>query len=42
MLQAPRPGLDVEVVPADFGSEFAGAIQVDPRVAAAVAGNLAG
>jgi len=42
MLQAPRPGLDVEVVPADFGSEFAGAIQVDPRVAAAVAGNPAG
>ena len=42
MLQAPEPGLDVEVVPADFGSEFAGAIQVDPRVAAAVAGNPAG
>jgi len=42
MLQAPRPGLNVEVVPADFGSEFAGAIQVDPRVAAAVAGNPAG
>jgi peptidoglycan DL-endopeptidase CwlO len=42
MIQAPEPGLDVEVVPAAFGSEFAGAIQVDPRVAAAVAGNLAG
>jgi peptidoglycan DL-endopeptidase CwlO len=42
MLQAPQPGQYVEVVPADFGSEFAGAIQVDPRVAAAVAGNLAG
>jgi peptidoglycan DL-endopeptidase CwlO len=42
MIQAPEPGLDVEVVPADFGSEFAGAIQVDPRVAAAVAGNPAG
>ena len=42
MLQAPQPGQDVEVVPADFGSEFAGAIQVDPRVAAAVAGNPAG
>jgi peptidoglycan DL-endopeptidase CwlO len=42
MEQAPEPGLDVEVVPADFGSEFAGAIQVDPRVAAAVAGNPAG
>ena len=25
MIQAPEPGLDVEVVPADFGSEFAGA-----------------
>jgi len=42
MLQAPQPGQYVEVAPADFGSEFAGAIQVDPRVAAAVAGNLAG
>jgi peptidoglycan DL-endopeptidase CwlO len=42
MIQAPEPGLDVEVVPADFGPEFAGAIQVDPRVAAAVAGNPAG
>jgi peptidoglycan DL-endopeptidase CwlO len=42
MEQAPEPGLDVEVVPADFGSEFAGAIQVDPAVAAAVAGNPAG
>jgi peptidoglycan DL-endopeptidase CwlO len=42
MEQAPEPGMDVQVVPADFGSEFAGAIQVDPRVAAAVAGNLAG
>ena len=42
MLQAPEPGLDVEVVPADFGSEFAGAVQVYPRVAAAVAANPAG
>ena len=42
MLQAPQPGQYVEVAPADFGSEFAGAIQVDPRVAAAVAGNPAG
>jgi peptidoglycan DL-endopeptidase CwlO len=41
MEQAPEPGMDVQVVPADFGSEFAGAIQVDPRVAAAVAGNPA-
>ncbi len=42
MLQAPEPGLDVEVVPADFGSEFAGAVEVYPRVAAAVAANPAG
>jgi cell wall-associated NlpC family hydrolase len=42
MIQAPQPGQDVELVPADFGSEFAGAIQVDPRVAAEVAGNPAG
>jgi peptidoglycan DL-endopeptidase CwlO len=42
MLQAPEPGLDVEVVPASFGSQFAGAIQVDPRVAAEVAGDPAG
>jgi peptidoglycan DL-endopeptidase CwlO len=42
MLQAPEPGLEVEVVPASFGSEFAGAIQVDPTIAAAVAGDPAG
>jgi hypothetical protein len=42
MLQAPEPGLDVEVVSASFGSEFAGAIQVDPGIAAAVAGDPAG
>ena len=41
MIQAPEPGLDVEVVPADFGSEFAGAVAVYPRVAAAVAGDPA-
>ena len=41
MLQAPMPGLDVEVVPADFGSEFAGAVAVYPKVAAAVAGDPA-
>jgi cell wall-associated NlpC family hydrolase len=33
MLQAPEPGEDVETVPADFGREFAGAIQVYPSVA---------
>jgi peptidoglycan DL-endopeptidase CwlO len=42
MEQAPEPGLDVEVVPADFGSEFAGAIAVYPRVAASVAADPAG
>jgi cell wall-associated NlpC family hydrolase len=42
MVQAPQPGQDVEVVPADFGSGFAGAVRVYPRVAAAVAGNIAG
>jgi peptidoglycan DL-endopeptidase CwlO len=41
MLQAPEPGLDVEAVPAAFGSEFAGAVAVYPRVAAAVAGEAA-
>ena len=41
MLQAPMPGLDVEIVPADFGSEFAGAVTVYPKVAAAVAGDPA-
>jgi peptidoglycan DL-endopeptidase CwlO len=39
MIQAPEPGLDVEIVPADFGSGFAGAVAVYPRVAAAVAGS---
>jgi cell wall-associated NlpC family hydrolase len=39
MIQAPQPGLDVEIVPADFGSEFAGAVAVYPRVAAAAAAN---
>jgi cell wall-associated NlpC family hydrolase len=42
MLQAPEPGKNVEIVPADFGAGFAGAVQVYPRVAAAVAGNPAG
>jgi peptidoglycan DL-endopeptidase CwlO len=41
MLQAPMPGLDVEIVPADFGSEFAGAVAVYPKVAAQVAGDPA-
>jgi hypothetical protein len=42
MLQAPEPGLDVEIVPAYFGSGFAGAIRVYPQVAAAVAASIAG
>ena len=42
MLQAPEPGLNVEIVAADFGAGFAGAVRVDPRIAAAVAGNPAG
>jgi cell wall-associated NlpC family hydrolase len=41
MIQAPEPGMDVEVVPADFGSEFAGAIRVSPAEAASVASGLA-
>ncbi len=41
MLQAPEPGLDVEVVPADFGSEFAGAVRGNPAQAAAVAARVA-
>src|SRR6266568_4717894 len=42
MLQAPRPGLDVQVVPLDTGAGFAGAVRVYPRVAAAAAGSPAG
>jgi cell wall-associated NlpC family hydrolase len=38
MLQAPQPGQDVEVVPVDLGSGFAGAVAVSPAVAAAAAG----
>jgi cell wall-associated NlpC family hydrolase len=41
MIQAPQPGLSVQVVPADFSSQFAGAIRVDPRLAAEVAAGLA-
>jgi cell wall-associated NlpC family hydrolase len=38
MIQAPEPGLDVEVVPIALGPQFAGAVRVDPRIAAQVAG----
>ncbi|HWG00363.1 MAG TPA: C40 family peptidase [Trebonia sp.] len=41
MIQAPEPGEDVQVVPAAFGSEFAGAVRVNPAQAAAVAGGVA-
>ena len=37
MEQAPEPGLDVQVVPADFGAGFAGAVAVNPQLAAEVA-----
>ncbi len=40
MIQAPQPGQNVEVVPADTGSEFAGAVRVDPAIAASVAGAI--
>ena len=40
MIQAPQPGQNVEVVPAETGSEFAGAVRVDPALAAAVAGRI--
>jgi peptidoglycan DL-endopeptidase CwlO len=41
MIQAPEPGKDVEVVPADFGNEFAGAVRVNPAQATAVAARVA-
>jgi peptidoglycan DL-endopeptidase CwlO len=41
MIQAPETGENVQVVPADFGSEFAGAVQVNPAQAASVAANVA-
>jgi cell wall-associated NlpC family hydrolase len=41
MIQAPEPGLDVQIVPASFGSEFAGAIRVFPQIAATAAASLA-
>jgi cell wall-associated NlpC family hydrolase len=41
MIQAPEPGMDVQVVPAAFGSEFAGAIRVSPAQAASVASRIA-
>ena len=40
MIQAPQPGQAVEVVPADTGNEFAGAVRVDPALATAVANGI--
>jgi peptidoglycan DL-endopeptidase CwlO len=40
MEQAPEPGQDVEVVPAAFGPDFAGAVEVYPRTAAAVSKSI--
>jgi cell wall-associated NlpC family hydrolase len=37
MLQAPQPGEFVEIVPADLGAGFAGAVRVSPQIAAQVA-----
>jgi cell wall-associated NlpC family hydrolase len=42
MEQAPEPGMDVQIVPAVLDGGFAGAVQVYPRVAAAVAGDFSG
>jgi cell wall-associated NlpC family hydrolase len=40
--QAPEPGEDVQIVPLWLGSEFAGAVQVDPAIAAQAAANPVG
>jgi peptidoglycan DL-endopeptidase CwlO len=42
MIQAPQPGMNVEVVPVALGSDFAGAVDVSPAVAAAVAASPVG
>jgi cell wall-associated NlpC family hydrolase len=42
MIQAPQPGQNVEIVPADFGSEFAGVVRVAPAIAAQVAASPVG
>ncbi|HEV2451465.1 MAG TPA: NlpC/P60 family protein [Streptosporangiaceae bacterium] len=38
MIQAPEPGMTVEVVPVALGAGFAGIVRVDPVIAARVAG----
>ena len=40
MIQAPQPGERVEAVPADTTGEYAGAVRVDPALAATVAGAI--
>ncbi len=42
MIQAPEPGMNVQIVPAELGSGFAGAVSVAPAVAAAAAANPVG
>jgi len=42
MVQAPQPGMNVEVVPVDLGSQYAGAVRVDPRIAIEEATGIAG
>jgi cell wall-associated NlpC family hydrolase len=41
MIQAPQPGMNVQIVPANFGSQFAGAVRVYSQLAADVAAGLA-
>ena len=40
MIQAPEPGMDVEVVPVALGAGFAGIVRVDPRLATQVAASV--
>jgi hypothetical protein len=42
MIQAPEPGMNVEIVRADLGSDFAGAVAVSPALAAAAAASPLG
>ena len=42
MIQAPEPGMNVEIVPVDLGSGFAGAVAVSPAAAAAAAASPVG
>src|SRR6185312_13985586 len=42
MIQAPHTGANVQIVPVDLGSEFAGAVRVSPAIAAQVAASPVG